>query len=86
MRLSTSGRSFFKHFARISRLCTPTAKEISAPTLSSFSAIANLSSVLVPRSSIIPVSVGIAMLPDSAMASPAGNAPKTETTSCTLVR
>ena len=49
-----NGKSFLRHFARISRDCTPTVKLISAPTLSNFSAIANLSSALVPRSSIIP--------------------------------
>jgi len=57
-----------------------------APTLSSCSAIAYLSSVFVPRSNIMPVSVGMAMLPDPpAMASPAGIEPRIATTCLTWV-
>ena len=83
---STSGKSLLRHLARISKLCVPTAKEISAPTLSSCSAIAYLSSVFVPRSNIMPVSVGMAMLPDPlAMASPAGIEPRIATTCLTWV-
>ena len=84
---STSGKSLSRHLARISKLCVPTPKEISAPTLSSCSAIAYLASVFVPRSNIMPVSVGMAMLPDPpAMASPAGIEPRIATTCSTWVR
>ena len=81
-----NGKSFLRHLARTSSDCTPTLKLISAPTFSNFSEMANLSSDLVPRSSIIPDRVGIAMLPEPTMASPAGNTPMMMTTSLTLLR
>ena len=64
----------------------PRRRRSPRPTFSSCSAIANLSSVFVPRSSIMPVSVGTAMLPGPAIASPAGSAPRMTTTSLDVGR
>jgi hypothetical protein len=83
---TTSARSFFKHLARISALCSPTVTEISAPTLSRACAMAYLSWAVVPRSSSSPVRVGIAALSVPENASPAGSQPWMTTTSFTSVR
>src|SRR6185312_1648644 len=86
-RPTTSGKSAFRHLPSMCRTCCPALNSSAAPTPPSLFAMANLSSVVVPRSSIIAVNFATAGLspPESASASPPGKAPLILTTSLIVV-